>query len=46
MFHHGLLVENAGTNLNVIRFLAPLVFTDEQLEAGFKIMEEGIKECM
>lgn len=43
---HGLLVENAGTYLNVIRFLAPLVITDEQLEAGFNIMEDGIKECM
>jgi len=43
---HGLIVENAGTYSNVIRFLAPLVITDEQLEAGFKIMEDGIKECM
>ncbi|MEA4926759.1 MAG: aspartate aminotransferase family protein [Syntrophomonadaceae bacterium] len=43
---HGLLVENAGTYLNVIRFLAPLVITDGQLEAGFKIMEDGIKACM
>ena len=41
---HGLIVENAGTYLNCIRFLAPLVITDEQLEAGFAIMEEGIKE--
>ncbi len=44
--NHGLLVENAGIYLNVIRFLAPLVITDEQLEAGFTIMEEGIRECM
>lgn len=43
---HGLLIENAGTYNNVIRFLAPLVITDEQLKAGFKIMENGIKECM
>ncbi len=43
---HGLLVENAGTYSNVIRFLAPLVITDAQLEAGFKIMENGIKACM
>lgn len=42
--NHGLLIENAGTYLNVIRFLAPLVVTDEQLEAGFKIMEDGIKK--
>lgn len=41
---HGLIVENAGTYLNCIRFLAPLVIKDEQLDAGFAIMEEGIKE--
>ena len=41
---HGLLIENAGTYGNVIRFLAPLVITDEQLEAGFAIMEEAIQK--
>lgn len=43
--NHGLLVENAGTYSNVIRFLAPLVITEAQLEEGFKIMEAGIIEC-
>lgn len=43
--HHGLLMENAGTYNNVIRFLAPLVITDEQLEAGLKIYEEAIIAC-
>ncbi|MDD3140835.1 MAG: aminotransferase class III-fold pyridoxal phosphate-dependent enzyme, partial [Lachnospiraceae bacterium] len=38
----GLLIENAGTYGNVIRFLAPLVITDEQLEAGFQILETAI----
>lgn len=42
--NHGLLIENAGTYLNVVRFLAPLVVTDEQLEAGMKILEDGIRE--
>jgi 4-aminobutyrate aminotransferase/(S)-3-amino-2-methylpropionate transaminase len=41
---HGLLIENAGTYSNVIRFLAPLVITAEQLEAGFQILEAGIRE--
>ena len=41
---HGLLIENAGTYGNVIRFLAPLVITDEQLYAGFDIMENAIKK--
>ncbi len=39
----GLLIENAGTFGNVVRFLAPLVITDEQLEAGLTIMEAAIE---
>ena len=39
---HGLLVESAGIYGNVIRFLAPLVITDEQLEAGLQIFESAI----
>lgn len=42
---HGLLVECAGTYNNVIRFLAPLVITNEQLEAGLDIFEEAVKVC-
>ena len=42
---NGLLVEGAGTYNNVIRFLAPLVITDEQLEAGLDIFEDAVKEC-
>ena len=41
----GLLIENAGTYGNVIRFLAPLVITDLQLEAGFAILEKAIINC-
>ena len=41
--NHGLLIENAGTYGNVIRFLAPLVITDAQLNAGFDIMEKAIQ---
>ena len=40
---HGLLLEAAGTNGNVIRFLAPLVITEEQLDAGLSIYEDAIK---
>jgi 4-aminobutyrate aminotransferase/(S)-3-amino-2-methylpropionate transaminase len=39
---NGLLVESAGIYGNVIRFLAPLVITDEQLEAGLDIFEAAI----
>lgn len=42
---NGLLVEGAGTYNNVIRFLAPLVITDEQLKAGLDIFEAAVKEC-
>lgn len=39
---NGLLVEGAGTYGNVIRFLAPLVMTEEQLECGLDIFEDSI----
>ena len=42
----GLLVEGAGIHGNVIRFLAPLVMTDEQLEAGLNIFERALRTCI
>ena len=42
----GLLMENAGTYGNVIRFLAPLVMTDEQMEKGLEIYEAAIVKTM
>ncbi len=42
----GLLIENAGIYGNVIRFLAPLVITDDQLNCGLDIYESCIKEVM
>ncbi len=39
---NGLIIESAGTYDNVVRFLSPLVVTDEQLEAGFDILESAI----
>ena len=42
----GLIIESAGTYHNVIRFLCPIVVTDEQLEAGFEILEQAIEACM
>jgi len=41
----GLLVENAGVYGNVIRFLAPLVISDRQLDAGLAIFEKAIEKC-
>lgn len=42
---HGLIIESAGIYGNVIRFLAPLVITDEQLDAGLAIFEEAIAKA-
>jgi 4-aminobutyrate aminotransferase/(S)-3-amino-2-methylpropionate transaminase len=41
---NGLLLESAGTYGNVIRFLAPLVITDEQVDAGLDIFEKAIEK--
>ena len=43
---NGLLVEGAGTYNNVIRFLAPLVITDEQLAVGLDIFEKAVVTAM
>jgi len=41
----GLLVESAGVYSNVIRFLCPLVVTEEQLDCGLEILESAIIAC-
>jgi len=38
----GLLLLSCGSYGNVVRLLMPLVITDEQLERGLSIMEEGL----
>lgn len=40
-FERGLIILACGTYGNVLRFLMPLVITDEQLEKGLKIIEDG-----
>lgn len=42
----GLIIESCGTYGNCIRFLCPLVVTDEQLDAGLAIMKESLAECL
>lgn len=44
--NHGLIIESAGIYGNVVRFLCPLVATDEQLDAGLDIFEKAINQCM
>lgn len=41
-YENGLIVISAGIHGNVIRNLAPLVITDEQLNKGLDILEEAI----
>lgn len=42
----GLMIENAGRWGQVVRFLAPLVITNEQLAKGLDIFEEALKACL
>lgn len=39
---NGLILKNAGTYGNVIRFLTPLCITEEQLQAGLDILDKAI----
>jgi 4-aminobutyrate aminotransferase/(S)-3-amino-2-methylpropionate transaminase len=41
-YEHGLVVLKAGDHDNVIRLLAPLVITDDQLDEGLEILESAI----
>ncbi|MBI4830005.1 MAG: 4-aminobutyrate--2-oxoglutarate transaminase [Candidatus Lindowbacteria bacterium] len=41
----GLLTLSCGNHGNVIRILAPLVITDEQLEKGLRILEKAIRKA-
>lgn len=41
----GLMLENAGSYGNVIRFLAPLCITDEQLDKGLELFEASFIEA-
>jgi 4-aminobutyrate aminotransferase/(S)-3-amino-2-methylpropionate transaminase len=43
-FDKGLIILSCGNYSNVIRTLMPLVITDEQLERGLAILEEGLNE--
>ena len=43
-YEHGVILMTAGTHGNVVRFLMPLVMTDEQLNEGLAIVENCIRE--
>ncbi len=40
-YERGLIILSCGSYGNVLRFLMPLVITDEQLEKGLKIIDDG-----
>ncbi|MDI6894924.1 MAG: 4-aminobutyrate--2-oxoglutarate transaminase [Bacillota bacterium] len=41
-YEHGLILLKAGRYGNVLRFLPPLVITDEQLEEGLSVLREAV----
>lgn len=43
-YEKGLVILSCGAFGNVVRFLMPLVITDEQLERGLAILEESLAE--
>lgn len=43
-YERGLFLLRCGPHHNVIRILVPFVITDDQLDRGFAIMEEGMKK--
>ncbi|MDR2426733.1 MAG: aspartate aminotransferase family protein [Endomicrobium sp.] len=43
---NGLIIENAGTYGNVIRFLCPLVVTEAQLDRGLEIFKDAIDSAV
>ena len=45
-FELGLVLETAGRNGSVLKFLPPLVTDDEVLARGFAIVERALKDCL
>lgn len=43
-YESGVIALSAGVHSNIVRFLIPLVITDEQLEEGLSIMEEALRQ--
>jgi diaminobutyrate-2-oxoglutarate transaminase len=42
-FKRGLLMETAGADNQVLKFLAPLVITQEELNEGFEILQQAVE---
>jgi 4-aminobutyrate aminotransferase/(S)-3-amino-2-methylpropionate transaminase len=44
--YKGLLLKNAGSYNQIVRLLMPLITNDEQIEFGFNLLDEAIKESI
>lgn len=42
-FKHGLIIETSGADDHVVKFLCPLIISDENLKKGLDIVEQAIK---
>ncbi|HRI67779.1 MAG TPA: 4-aminobutyrate--2-oxoglutarate transaminase [Polyangium sp.] len=45
-YEHGVIVLGAGTHGNVLRFAMPLVISDEELDEGLTVIENGLLDAM
>ena len=45
-FENGLIIETAGSSGHVVKFLAPLVIEDAQLDQGLSILAQAFKESV
>lgn len=43
-FEKGLIIETSGADDQIVKFLCPLIISDESLKRGIDIVEESIKE--
>ncbi|MCB1687462.1 MAG: diaminobutyrate--2-oxoglutarate transaminase [Halioglobus sp.] len=43
-FKHGMIVETSGAEDHVVKFLCPLIISDESLKKGLDIVEQAIRE--
>ena len=44
-FNNGLVIETAGSEGNVIKFLGPLIISEELINEGFAILKTAIATC-
>lgn len=43
-FQSGLMIETSGADDQVVKFLCPLIISDEELKSGIDILEQAIRE--